>query len=126
MAPWEKTMNKPFESAKTFEAKIMLGLREGYLNRIHPVCEALGIIQEFCDVEGLCVTITETTFIYTRTPETPHGYDPGLIIGLIHYPRFPKEEWEIKATAMLLAKILKDHFRQIRVSVVCTDETVII
>lgn len=107
---------------KTFEAKIMLGLREGYTLRVRHIDEARALCHEFCDSERLCVTLTETTFLYPETQERRH--DPGVIIGLIQDPRNPKFEFEIKEIATTLAEILKKEFKQNWVSIVFTDETV--
>lgn len=45
--------------------------------------------QQYCNVVGLCVTVTETNYIYSG------GSEKGYIIGLINYPRFPKEEFSL-------------------------------
>lgn len=55
----------------------------------------------FCDREGLCVTVTPTSYIYTG------GETEGVIVGLINYPRFPVEHHgRIFATAKELAEML--------------------
>jgi hypothetical protein len=41
----------------------------------------------------------------------------GAIIGLINYPRFPTTMTELLTHATKLAKILKKHFKQNRVSI---------
>lgn len=58
------------------------------------------ICREFCDAEGLCVTVTPTTYVYTG------GQEDGVIVGLINYPRFPKTPGAIYATANELAERL--------------------
>ena len=45
--------------------------------------------QRYCDQIGLCVTVTETEYVYTG------GSEKGVVIGLINYPRFPKTEDEL-------------------------------
>jgi len=60
------------------------------------------LCREFCDKEGLCVTVTPTTYIYTN------GSEEGFIVGLINYPRFPADADSIFATASALA----EHLRQ--------------
>lgn len=45
--------------------------------------------QAFCDDKGLCVSITETDYVFTG------GSEKGFIIGLINYPRFPKTPGEL-------------------------------
>jgi len=56
--------------------------------------------REFCDKEGLCVTVTPTSYVYTN------GEEDGVIVGLINYPRFPAEAGQIYATANALAERL--------------------
>ena len=46
------------------------------------VAKARDLCREFC-MEGLCVTVTETVFIYTG------GAESGAVIGLINYPKIP-------------------------------------
>lgn len=57
-------------------------------------------IREFCDKVGLCVTVTETDYIYTG------GHEKGLIIGLINYPRFPLSPADLVNVAEYLAEHL--------------------
>lgn len=61
---------------------------------------ATAICREFCDREGLCVTVTPTTYVYTG------GQEEGVIVGLINYPRFPSTAGAIYATAVALAERL--------------------
>lgn len=61
---------------------------------------AIMACREFCDKEGLCVTVTPTTYVYTG------GQEEGVIVGLINYPRFPAEAGRIYATAEALAERL--------------------
>lgn len=46
---------------------------------------AAEVCRQYCDTAGLCVTVTETVYVYTG------GSEPGVIVGLINYPRFPSE-----------------------------------
>lgn len=63
--------------------------------------------REFCDNVGLCVTVTHTNYVYTG------GCEPGVIIGLINYARFPKQPYEIVIKANTLAdKLLVDLNQQ--------------
>lgn len=59
--------------------------------------------QNFCNKEGLCVTVTPTNYIFTGGNET------GYIIGMINYPRFPKGRPELVDTAIDLAFYLIDQ-----------------
>jgi hypothetical protein len=69
---------------------------------------------------GMCVTVTRTLFVYKG------GSEPGAIVELINYPRFPLGPTAIRRLALSLAKRLKSSLRQIRVSVVFPDETVML
>lgn len=108
----------------TFSATIYVGFREGRSDvddaTICTIEDARKICQGYCDVQGLCVTLTPTEFIYTN------GSEPGVIVGLINYPRFPKPHELIKATALELAERLRVHLRQFRVTVVMPGETVML
>lgn len=64
------------------------------------------ICQEYCDRVGFCVTVTETQYVYTN------GKEPGVIIGLINYPRFPYTASEIIRRATTLGDMLRDHLGQ--------------
>jgi hypothetical protein len=77
-------------------------------------------IQGYVDLVGLCVSVTETEFRYTN------GNEPGLIIGLINYPRFPSTPELITRHAIALAMILKDVLKQYRVSIVFADKTIML
>ena len=54
-------------------------------------------IRQSCYREGLCVTVTPTTFIYTA------GEEEGVVIGFQNYPRFPSEPRKILQRAKELA-----------------------
>lgn len=66
---------------------------------------------------GDCVTVTPTHFRYVD------GEEPGVIIGWINYPRFPREPEEIKERAFNLAKHLMMMLNQERMSITTPDET---
>ena len=96
----------------TFTATIYTGAHKGI--------EARSIIQRYVDEVGLCLTITETEFIYTG------GHEKGYAVGLINYPRFSAEPRDIKKKALCLAHRLRKGLGQTRVSVVCSDETIML
>jgi hypothetical protein len=54
----------------------------------------------YCDDVGFCVTVTETRYVYTG------GFQFGVIVGLINYPRFPMTPETIRARAEELALLL--------------------
>ena len=108
------------KTVKTHWANIYIGLRAGYSNNVSTIDELERKVQQVVDKKSLCVTVTPTTFIYVK------GSEPGAIIGLIHYPRFPTGHTVITETALELAAILKETFCQNRVSVVTPKETYMI
>lgn len=63
------------------------------------VQDAKRICANYC-MKGLCVTVTETTFIYTGGRET------GFVVGLVNYPRFPSTPEDITREAETLADVL--------------------
>ena len=82
-----------------------------------PIEVAEQIIRRECLVEGLCVTITPTTYIYSG------GEESGYVVGLINYPRFPKSPEEITDRAIKLGKIILDETYQQSLTVVTSDKT---
>lgn len=108
------------KSIPTYVATIYCGLRKGYSGEIKDVAYFRELVQAFVDRVGLCVSITPPKFSYTQ------GSEPGFAVGLINYPRFPKTSEEIKKRAVELATLLKEEMMQNRVSVVCTDETIML
>jgi hypothetical protein len=78
---------------------------------------AKSIAREFCDQVGLCVTVTKTSYVYTG------GEESGVIVGLINYPRFPKEPHVIELNAFLLAERLVKGLGQQSYSIQTPDET---
>lgn len=109
-------MKKAIE-VKTFEAKIWMGLKEGYDGKIHNILEAQEICRKYVNDVKLCVTLTPTEFFYVN------GEEQGVVVGLIQYPRFVISEKEIKEKAIELARIMMREFKQFRCTVVTTDQT---
>ena len=108
------------KSVKTHTAEIYLGFREAYSSVVHGMKEARAICQEYCDEVGLCVSIKPVEYIYTN------GNEPGCSITIINYPRFESTPEKIKERAIDLAKVLLEKFNQIRISIVFSDETIMI
>ena len=102
----------------TYNATIYVGLQQRYNGHVHPIQTVENICQNYCDLVGLCVTVTSTTFIYT------HGKESGATVGFIHYPRFPEDTGRVRRHAIELAKQLKEECGQRGVSVVLSDETI--
>lgn len=97
-------------------ANIFIGLKVHYNDTIFPYDLAYEICQEYVGKVGLCVTFTKTEYIYTN------GNEPGLIIGLINYPRFPSTYNEIYNHAINLGKLLMKALGQYRVSIMMNDK----
>jgi hypothetical protein len=93
------------------EARIWLGLREGYTENFYKFSEVSSFIRDWCGERGQCVSLTRTEYIYV------HGQEPGLIIGFINYPRYPLSAAEIRNRAMELGEKLMKHFKQYRISI---------
>ena len=104
----------------TYTANIFMGLKEGYDGKTHSYIDAEMWLQDYCDKKGFAVTLTETEFIYTG------GNEPGIIVGLINYPRFPSTPEEIFNKAIEIGTALMYKFNQQRFSIVCIDKTVMI
>ena len=104
----------------TFTAQIYTGLKIGYDGSIFPISNIKEICQSYCDSVGFAVTITPTEFVYTG------GNEPGAIIGLINYPRFPSDPETIKWHAEQLAGKLKTNLKQSRVTIVFPDYTLML
>lgn len=122
------------KTVPTFTATIYVGLKvtknrlpqpenwdfESEVNYSHQISDVEYFCREYCDKVGLCVTVTATKFVYKN------GMEDGAIVGLINYPRFPKEPHEIKEQALELAGILLEKMEQYKVTIVFPDETVMI
>jgi len=105
---------------ETFTANIYLGLKAGYDGEETSVDVVRRWLEVYCNEVKLGVTLTKTEFIYVD------GGEPGVIVGLINYPRFPKPVSEIKTTALVIAQGLLNLCSQERVSVVFSDITVMV
>lgn len=111
---------------RTFISKIAVGFREGYTQKVHSLDEAYEICRDFCNIVGLCVTVTPTRFIYTKGNGIADGYEDGCFVELINYPRFPQSKYDIVGLSIDLAKIFLEKFNQFRVSVITSEETYLI
>lgn len=108
------------KSCSTYLATISLGLKEGYDGKIHSLYEVESICQQYCDEVGLGVTITPVRFLYTG------GGEDGCLIGLINYPRFPSDKDAVVGHAVKIAKQCMIAFKQQRVSIICSDQTLML
>ncbi len=80
--------------------------------------EARRLLRQECWEEGLCVTISPETFVYTG------GEEDGVRVGFVNYPRFPNSELAIKARACHVAQFLMLGLCQRTALVVASDETI--
>lgn len=106
------------KTVPTFTATIYVGLKERATGIVWD--ESRDKIQAYVDAVGLCVTHTRTEFIYVN------GKEPGFIVGLINYPRFPSSPESIKAHALAIAEMLMKACKQMKVSVVMPTETIML
>ena len=102
----------------TYYANIYMGLRSGYTDFVFDDQTAYDIGKAYCDEVKLGLTYTETDFVYVD------GDEPGFVIGLINYPRFPSTPQDILDHAKNLGGILMKELEQERFSVVCPDITI--
>lgn len=93
---------------KTFWVKIYMS---GDLQTIKNEC------RKYCYAHKLCVTVSDTLFIYTG------GEEFGVEIGLLNYPRFPSTEDGLIETAIHLAQKCRDAASQWSYLVVTPDHT---
>jgi len=64
--------------------------------------------------------VTRTRYIYVD------GSEPGIIVGLINYPRFPSTPEQIREKALAIGEMLRTAMGQNRVTVQFPDETVML
>lgn len=105
---------------ESYNVQIFCGLREGYGIKTHQIEDVERVLQKYVDEKKECVTLTPTQFIYTK------GDEPGVIIGLITYPRFPRTKEEIRERAIEIAKILMVTFKQQRITITTPAESIMI
>lgn len=101
----------------TYDIKIWLGLREQYTSIEHSLSEVHHYVQQHCDSVGDCVTVTPTRYIYKN------GFEDGVVIGWIRYPRFPMNSFKMTQKALKLGRHLMETFGQYKVCVVTPFKT---
>ena len=104
----------------TWQAQIFCGLRVGYAEEILSIEKVYRICQEYVDEIGWCVTVTPTMFIYKN------GHEPGVIIGIIQYPRFLSSHDVLRERTIELAKQLLTELKQLRVSIAFPKITIML
>ena len=101
----------------TFKATIHVGLKIRNTGEEQSIELAKSICREYVDEKGECVSFIPTQYIYTN------GFENGVIVEFIQYPRFPREEQEILNRALELAELLMIGLTQFKVSVITSDKT---
>ncbi len=79
--------------------------------------DAKRILAGECWHEGMCVTVTPTTFVYTG------GMEEGVEVGLTNSPRFPTTPDKLLDRARTLAVVLRDGMYQKTALVQAQDVT---
>jgi hypothetical protein len=109
-----------YKEVQTFTATIYVGLRVRDTGETFTLAEAVALARRYCDEHKLCVTVTPTQYAYNGDDE------PGVIVGLINYPRFPSTPEVIGDHAMKLAENYLREFQQYKVCVVFPGNTMMI
>jgi len=113
-------------SAPTFWATIFVGFKNTETKKVHSIDMVRELCSKYVNDVGLCVTVTENEYIYSNDHGEGYAGEPGVMVGLINYPRFPAGPTKIREQALELARILKEALEQHRVSVLFPDETVML
>lgn len=80
--------------------------------------DAARLCREFCFEVGFCVTLENAEYIYTG------GQESGIVVGLINYPRFPRDQASIVEMAEQLGTKLMEGLHQHSFSIVTPQETI--
>ena len=104
---------------KTYTAIIYVGLKNRHTGDLWPMETITNTVRAYVQV-GLCVTVTPLTFYYVN------GSENGVAVGLINYPRFPSSKKKILNHAKQLGRQLLENCQQDRVSIVCSDKTIML
>ena len=101
----------------SYNVQIWVGLRVGYTSTVHTLNDVREICDKYVNDIKDCVTMTETEFRYVD------GNEPGVIVGYINYPRFPRTNADIVKRALTLAEALMDGLGQNRVTVTTPNKS---
>ena len=111
---------------KTFQASIFVGLEYGYSQKLineNLVIESLSELQKKLSKEKdifLSASVSNTTIVLNNQKE------PHLKIDFINYPKFPLDEGVFKDEVLIIGKELMKQFKQNRILIIYTDETVML
>ncbi len=106
----------------TYSAKVYTGILPGYGTKdyLNYSTRALNWLRGYAIANGVAFETSQTEFIY------PTGSEEGLCISFINYPRYPNTPEEVREKATNLAKNFMKEFKQYRVSIVCSDRTIML
>jgi len=110
-------MENKMKIEESFNVQIWVGLRIGYTTEIHTMDDVREICDKYVNDVKDCITITPTEFRYVD------GMEPGVIVGYINYPRFPRSPQSIVTRALDLAGYLMDGLGQNRVTVTTPNKS---
>lgn len=101
----------------TYRVEICFGLAPGYKPSSVEVIARQGrtasaLCRRYCDDHTVGLTIAETQFVYSG------GSEPGMVVSLINYPRFPMPNSDLLMVALGLADLLLIALDQERLTVV--------
>lgn len=82
-----------------------------------PIDDAARVLRREVMRQGLCVTLTPTTYIYTG------GEERGFVVGLVNYPRFPTTPDQLLDRARGIARLLVEELAQLSALLVAPDIT---
>ncbi len=106
------------KTLKSYNVQVWVGLREAYNDeKVHTIVEVRKICDKYVNDVKDCVTITPTEYRYVN------GTEPGVIIGWIQYPRFPRKRKEILRRALELGRILMLELGQFKVTVTTPNKS---
>lgn len=105
------------KTLKSYNVQIWVGLREQYTETIHSIDDVRDMCDNYVNEVKDCVTITPTEYRYVN------GSEPGVVVGWIQYPRFPRKRKEILRRALKLADILMRELGQFKVTVVTQNKS---
>lgn len=108
------------ETANTYNIYIYVGLREGYDGCLHSYSEVIDYLKDYCGKHPFCFSVTPTTYVHTS------GIEAGVIVGIISYPRFPRPVEELEQITLDVAELLRNKFKQHRVTVGFPDKMVML
>jgi hypothetical protein len=109
-----------FKKLPRFDVQIHIGAKVGYTDTTISEEQVLKYCQMFCDTNCVGVTVTRTNFVY------PNGNEPGYIVGLINYPRFPVYDFVVFDMSFDFAQHLMQAMEQFRCTIFTPTEILVL